>query len=218
MKNKVIFILIFIFLIVTGFKNVKTYSFPLLGKLIIIDPGHGGKDPGTMYNDIYEKDLVLKISLYLNNHLNKMGASTMLTRTGDYDLSVPNAFRRKKSDFDNRIKIINENHADLYLSIHLNYLSLSQYYGGQVFYNPSLKANYNLAQNIQNSFNKNLKSDREIKIIPSTNYMYKKLNVPGVLIECGFLSNPNEREKLITDEYQQQIAKTITQGIVNYYN
>lgn len=106
---------------------------PLSGKIIIVDPGHGGKDPGTVSNDIYESDINLKISKYLEYYLTINGASVILTRNGNYDLSSPNIYNRKRSDFDNRIKIINHSNADLYLSIHLNYLSDSSYYGPQVF-------------------------------------------------------------------------------------
>ncbi len=171
-----------------------------------------------MYKNIYEKDLVLAISLYLEKELNEKGASTILTRSGDYDLSKPNASYRKKSDFDNRIKIINEINSDLYLSIHLNYLHLSQYYGGQIFYNQKFSNNYKLAVELQDSFNHYLKSSRKIKYIPESNYMYEKLTTPGVLIECGFLSNPGERSKLVTTDYQQKIAEVIVKGIINYYN
>lgn len=218
MKKKMILLFICLIMLALGFKKTNNYSLPLLGKLIVIDPGHGGKDPGTMYKNIYEKDLVLAISLYLEKELNEKGASTILTRSGDYDLSKPNASYRKKSDFDNRIKIINEINPDLYLSIHLNYLHLSQYYGGQIFYNQKFSNNYKLAIELQDSFNHYLKSSRKIKYIPESNYMYEKLTTPGVLIECGFLSNPGERSKLVTADYQQKIAEVIVKGIINYYN
>lgn len=103
----------------------------------------------------------------------------------------------------------------MYLSIHLNYLASSKYYGAQVFYNNDNKV---LAETIQTYINKVLNSDREIKTIPVSTYMYSRLNKPGVLIECGFLSNANERGLLITDNYQQKMAKTIAESIVNYYN
>ena len=106
---------------------------PLSGKTIIIDAGHGGLDPGTTNNTIYEKDINLAISKALEIELSKVGASVLLTREDDYDLSTPNARWRKKSDFDNRILKINESKADLYLSIHLNYLTDRSYFGPQVF-------------------------------------------------------------------------------------
>lgn len=187
---------------------------PLTGKSIIIDPGHGLEDPGASYGNIYEKNINLNISLYLEEELGSMGANVILTRDGDYDLSTPNANYRKKSDFDNRIKLINESDADLYISIHLNYLKDSRYSGPQVFYNAD---NKELAQTIQEVMNKNLNGDREIKKIPSSTYMYNKLKVPGVLIECGFLSNGKERRLLNTSDYQKKIAKAIKEGIVAYF-
>lgn len=188
---------------------------PLHGKLIIIDPGHGGADPGTMYKDIYEKDLNLKISLFLEEELSKLGAGVLLIRDGDYDLSKGVKEHRKKTDFDNRIKLINNSEGDMYLSIHLNYLTNTAYYGAQVFYN---QKNENLAKKIQNYLNENLDTDREIKKIPSSTYMYDKLKTPGVLIECGFLSNYKERNHLITEEYQKRLAQVIAMSIVKYYS
>lgn len=140
-----------------------------------------------------------------------------MTRNGNYDLSSPNIYNRKRSDFDNRIKLINNSNADLYLSIHLNYLSDSSYYGPQVFYNEKSENNKLLAESIQKHLNEQVKTKREIKKIPSHTYMYSKLIVDGVLIECGFLSNYNEKMKLKTDEYQEKIAQYITEAIIKYY-
>ena len=190
---------------------------PLSGKIIIVDPGHGGKDPGTVSNGIYESDINLKISKYLEYYLTINGASVILTRNGNYDLSSPNIYNRKRSDFDNRIKIINHSNADLYLSIHLNYLRDSSYYGPQVFYNKKQDNNEELAKVIQENLNSKTNTKREIKKIPDRTYMYNKLNPPGVLIECGFLSNYQEREKLKSDKYQKKIAQYITEAIIKFY-
>ena len=187
---------------------------PLTGRVIVVDAGHGKEDPGTSYGDIYEKDINLKIALHLEKELSSLGALVILTREGDYDLSSPSAKFRKKSDFDNRIKLINESDADLYLSIHLNYLSDSSYFGPQVFYT---KENKSLAESIQTSMNEELNGSRKIKKMPTDTYMYNKLKIEGVLIECGFLSNYNERNLLMTDGYQQQVAKSIANGLVNYF-
>ena len=189
-------------------------SLPLQGKVIVVDAGHGGKDPGTVYKDIYEKDINLNISLYLEEYLSEYGATVILTRDSDNDLSYGETNHRKKTDFDNRIKIINNEYTDMYLSIHLNYLTNTKYYGAQVFYN---KDNEYLAKSIQGYLNDNLETDREIKEIPKSTYMYKKLEKRGVLIECGFLSNAAERAKLVTEEYQREVAKVIAAAVVNYY-
>lgn len=187
---------------------------PLTGKTIVIDPGHGAEDPGTSYGNLYEKDINLNISLYLEKELGKLGAKVLLTRDGDYDLSTPNANYRKRSDFDNRIKKINNSNADLYLSIHLNYLNDFSYSGPQVFYN---KKNKELAEVVQVNLNKISNGTRDIKKIPTNTYMYNKLKVAGLLIECGFLSNSKERNLLKTEEYQKKIARAISLGVLEYF-
>ena len=92
----------------------------LVGRIIVIDPGHGYLDPGTSYENIYEKDINLNISLYLKEKLESYGATVYMTRDGDYDLSTPNAIYRKKSDFDNRINLINNSKADIYLNFEID--------------------------------------------------------------------------------------------------
>lgn len=186
----------------------------LVGKVIVLDAGHGGKDKGTSVGNVYESDINLSIVLKLKNALNKQGVDVILTRDGDYDLSGPNVSRRKKSDFDNRIKLINNSGADLYLSIHMNYLVDSRYYGAQVFYT---KNNEILAKELQESMINNLGSPLKEKKLSNSIYMYKQLSIPGVLIECGFLSNDNERKMLVTDKYQEKIVDAIVEGLLKYF-
>ena len=186
----------------------------LKGKVIVLDAGHGGKDGGTSVNGIYEKDINLAIVLKLRDELNKQGVDVILTRDGDFDLSSPNTNRRKKSDFDNRIKLINSSEADLYLSIHVNYLDNGKYYGAQTFYTGD---NEELANVIQTEFKKSLNSPMDVKKISNSVYMYKQLTVPGVLIETGFISNSSERTLLISDEYQDKIVDAIVRALINYY-
>lgn len=181
-------------------------SQPLSGKLIVIDPGHGGVDPGTVVGTIYEKDINLKISLLLKKKLENYGATILMTRDGDYDLGTPKATYRKKSDFDHRIQLINRSKADYYISIHLNYLEDTRYSGPQLFYTAQDEENKKIAQTIQDQLNQSLQTKREIKKIPKTIYMYSKLNVKGVLIECGFLSNVKERNQLLDDAYLEQFT------------
>ena len=213
--KKYFYVIFFFFLGVLIMYTYKVQAIlPLSGKIIVIDPGHGMEDPGASYGNIYEKDINLSISLYLEKELSKLGASVILTRDGDYDLSTPNALHRKKSDFDNRIKLINESNADFYLSIHLNYLSDTRYSGPQVFY---IKNTKKFAEVIQSSMNNYLDGERKVKKIPSDTYMYKRISVPGILIECGFLSNRSERDLLIKKEYQKRVATAIKEGILLYY-
>jgi N-acetylmuramoyl-L-alanine amidase len=211
--KKYIFLIIISFISLTYFVSASN-NLPLIGKVIVIDPGHGYKDPGTVFNDVYEKDLNLIISLKLRNVLEKNGATVLMTRDGDYDLSSPNAMFRKKSDFDNRIKLINNSNADLYLSIHQNFLDDSSYFGPQVFYKIE---DISLAKIMQKYLNEGSFSNRDIKLIPSDTYMYKKLKLKGLLIECGFLSNKVDRENLLKEDYQDKITKTITNALIDYF-
>lgn len=216
MTKKIKILILGLLLISALFINNEVKALlPLSGKIILVDAGHGGLDPGTSSHGILEKDINLSISKYLEIELSKVGATVILIRDGDYDLSSPNAYWRKKSDFDNRIRLINESNGDLYLSIHLNYLTNTVYSGPQVFYNN--EENKVIAETIQKYLNENTKSDRKTKKIPSNTYMYSKLHIPGVLIECGFLSNDNERNKLNQPSYQQKIASIIKDAIISYY-
>ena len=194
--------------------NASNLTFPLLGKTIYLDAGHGGVDNGATVNNVHEKDLNLQIVYKLKETLTSAGATVLLTRKDDNDISNPNALYRKKSDFDNRIKLINNSNADLYISIHQNIYQNKKYSGPQVFY---VKDNQKLAEIIQNTLNKYLNTKRKVKTINNT-YMYKLLKKKGILIECGFISNDNERYKLKTEEYQLELSKIITEGIITYYS
>ncbi len=204
-------VLIFLFVAV-GFTQAFA-MLPLSGKLIVIDVGHGGKDAGTSYQNVLEKDLNLAIAFKLKDELIKSGSDVIMTREGDYDLASPDASRRKKSDFDNRIKLINDSQADLYISVHINYLDDSSYSGAQVFYEGD--NNKILATYLQEQLNM-ISYPRSIKPMPNI-YMYQYLKIPGVLVECGFISNTFERKKLQDESYQQLLATTITKGVINYF-
>ncbi len=196
--------------------NKSEYNLELLGKVIYLDPGHGGADPGTIYKDIYEKDINLDICLKLEKVLESEGAIVYLTRYGDYDLSN-NEYSRKKSDLNNRARIINESKSDIYISIHLNSISSSTWRGAQVFYDDVNDKNIEIANLFQEQLKQDLKTTRKVKEI-STMLMNRKINVPGILIEAGFLSNPNDRYLLRQDDYQYEISNSIKEGLIKYFN
>ena len=204
------YICLFLFLLLFCSFNVAFATENKSQNIVILDPGHGGVDPGTVINDIKEKDINLKIALKVKEKLEQKNIIVLLTRDGDYDLASPEVNRRKKSDFDHRIRRINESGANYYISIHLNYLENKSYFGPQVFYT---KENKDLAILMQNDFNKALNVNREAKKISNTIYMYSKLKVPGVLIECGFLSNDEERAKLLDDNYIDNLASIIASSL-----
>lgn len=178
------------------------------------DTCHGGRDPGTMYNSIKEKDLNLEISKALEKELTKNGAIVYMIRTSDIDLSSIYDSKKKRGDLYRRLLKIKENKSNLYLSIHINWYQNSTHKGAEVLYNSINKNNKILADAIMNEFKTNQKSKREIK---KTNlYIYKNITIPGVLIETGYLSNPTERRLLQSESYQKELAKSITNGVKNY--
>ena len=210
-KYKLLFLFIILLLAVY---NVRAYvvEAPLLGKTIYIDPGHGGVDPGAYYKNVYEDVINLEISLKLRDKLESLGGVVYLTREGDYDVANPNAYLRKRSDLYNRATMINESNADVYLSIHLNASTSADWKGAQVFYDDVNSNNKEIAETFQSYFNKYLNSKRSAKEI-KTLYMYQRINVPGVLLEVGFISNENERYILRQGWYQDKIVNTICKGL-----
>lgn len=218
MKKTYSMFLLIIFICTFSFvsANVKKSDLELLGKVIYVDPGHGGADPGTIYKNIYEKDINLEICKKLQTILEEDGAIVYLTRYGDYDLSNNYTGSRKKSDLNNRAKIINKSGADLYISIHLNSISSSTWSGAQVFYDDVNEKNYDLALLMQDQLKTDLKTTREVKEI-STMLMNRKITIPGILIEAGFLSNPNDRYLLQKADHQYKIVESIKKGIIKYF-
>ncbi|MEG0138382.1 MAG: N-acetylmuramoyl-L-alanine amidase [Bacilli bacterium] len=186
-----------------------------MGKVIYLDPGHGGMDPGAMYKNIMEKDINLAISKKLQMKLENMGAIVYLTRYGDYDLAVNNTSNRKRSDLSRRGNVIDRSKCDLYVSIHLNAELSSTWHGAQVFYDGINAKNKKIAEIMQDEFATSLKSARKYKKITDI-YLNKRVKSPGVLLEVGFLSNPNERYLLTSDVYQNKVSNAIASGMIKY--
>lgn len=215
-KLCVLFLLIISICTFTFFK-VDADELPLLGKTIYLDAGHGGLDPGALYKSIKEKDINLEIVNKLKETLEKRGATVYLTRYGDYDLAVPNAINRKRSDLSRRANIINESMCDMYISIHLNAESSSSWSGAQVFYDDINENNEKLAKIMQEEFKKNTGTKREYKLTNEM-YMYKRIKRVGALLEVGFITNPNERYILRQSWYQEKLSNIITNGILKYFS
>lgn len=205
MKHKIYVLFLLFFLVIS---NVNSKTIPLKDKIIIIDPGHGGVDKGASYYNEYESNLVLSIANILKKELEKKGAIVYQTRYGDYDLSSPSAKRRKKSDFDNRLKIINEKNPSLVISIHLNASNNTSYKGIQVFY----KENEYLAQLISNSLNLRRKPTKRNDI-----YLLNNLRYNAFLIEWGFISNYNDLKEIKDINSIKNVSKNLINGIIEFY-
>ena len=191
---------------------------PLLGKVIVIDPGHCGRDPGTMFGKIYEKDINLEISKVLEKELLSRGAIVYMIRNDDSDLSSVYDKLKKRGDLYRRILFIGDEtkKTDLYLSIHINWYKNSSLGGAEVLYNSINPNNKILGEILMKQFKKDLNTKRTLK---KTNlYLYKNTRTPGVLIECGFLSNPNERYLLQQSSYQKKLSKSITNAVIDYFD
>ena len=197
--------------------NDVSNNLDLIGRVIYIDAGHGGTDPGAIYGGVNEADINLQIANCLFDELTEHGAVVYMTRLYDNDLSYPNANLRKKSDLINRAHMIDKSDADMYISIHLNASNDTSWSGAQVFYDDINPNNKTLAEIIQKQFKKDLKTNRKIKQINDL-YMYKNTKTLGVLVEVGFLSNYYERKKLQDVDYQKNISKSLRVSISNYFN
>lgn len=200
---------------------------PLGGVRIVIDAGHGGIDGGASAENVIEKDVTLAIAKKVERKLKRLGAEVVMTRTTDGDVLSEHApseefatlRERKKQDIFLREQIVKENDPDIFITIHANAIPEEKWRGAQVFYHKEGHPNSELlAKAIQSSIKEKLQNtDREALAIKQI-YLLKKAEVPAVLVETGFLSNPEERALLSDGKYQEKMADAIVDGIENYVN
>lgn len=219
-----VFISIFAYFLSIGFNNkvVQTVSLPVSNKVVVLDAGHGGEDGGaTSSNGNSEADINLKISLKVQSLLEQSGCTVILTRSDEnaiYDLNAKTLKEKKVSDIKNRVKIGNSSSADIFVSIHLNKIPESQYYGWQTFYKDGNEASKKLATCLQNNLNESIsKENKRVPLKIDNIYIMKNVEITTSIVECGFLSNPEEEKLLLQDEYQNKIAWGIYTGIINYF-
>jgi len=225
------FLIIVILCIFTGalvfnYYLLKTYTvtleYPLSNKTIVLDPGHGGVDPGKvgLYGED-EKFINLKIAMKLKKLLESAGAKVIMTREdneGLYIENISNATWFKNEDMIKRRRIIRDSKGDVMVSIHMNSYPDTTIYGAQTFYYKEGSAGERLGKLVQEelvdvSFKFNKREAKE-----NSNYIILKgNNIPSLVVECGFLSNIEEEQMLNKDEYQQDIAWAIMKGIVRYF-
>ena len=217
MNKYKLLILICFFLLTISIPNVTASinNLNLLGNIIVLDAGHGGTDSGAKNGKIVEKELNLLLVKKLEKELISRGATVYLTREEDNDLSARTS-ERKRSDLYNRAKYINTIKPNMYISIHLNATTSSSWKGLQVFYNKNNEENKVIAETITNNLKNNINNIREVKE-ENKYYMYKYIKYPGVLIEAGFISNPDENYLLRQEEYQNKLIILIADAIEKYY-
>ena len=202
--------------------TVETTSTPTSDKTIVIDAGHGTPDEGAeSKNGTTEAEINLKIALKVQNLLEQTGCTVILTRSDEnaiYDLDSKTLKQKKVSDIKNRVKIGNQSSADIFVSIHLNKIPQQQYYGWQCFFNSKNENSKKLAEQLQENLNDSIqKENKRVAMKLDTVYIMKNVEIPISIVECGFLSNPEEEKQLQEDEYQNRLAWGIYNGITDYF-
>lgn len=211
------------YLLLAKLPSTETWShwtLPLSGRVIGIDAGHGGPDGGAVSAaGLVEKNVNLAIAGYLRDYLQEAGAVIVMTREKDQDLAQPGTHglsKRKTEDLHARVDLLSRKGANMLISIHLNSIPSPKWRGAQTFYDKDNVEGRRLASLIQDELRVALGNTDRVMQPHDTHYLLKALNIPGALVEAGFLSNPDEAAKLGDKSYQQKIAATIYQGILRY--
>lgn len=190
------------------------------GPCVVIDAGHGGDDPGKVgINGAKEKEVNLAIAEMVKKYLEANDVRVVMTRETDEGLYDAGASNKKVQDMKARIAIIDETKPDITVSIHQNSYPEEYVHGAQVFYYTGSASGQKLAESIQQQLVDKVdpENKRQVKANDSY-YLLKKTGIPIVIVECGFLSNSEEAEKLCDEEYQEQVAWAIHMGILRYLN
>lgn len=196
---------------------VKATSSPKPEHTIVIDAGHGGRDGGTVGSGgAIESQLNLDYAITLKQMCESFGFGVVMTRenmNGLYDENAPN---KKRSEMEKRKKIIDESDADIVISLHMNGFPLPSAEGAQVFYGKGNEAGQALAESVTTSLSRDFESARDYCTIGDY-FVLNCTEKAGVLIECGFLSNPSEEKLLQSREYRQKFCYSLLYGIITYF-
>jgi len=202
--------------------SLETTATPVSGKTVILDAGHGVPDEGAQSSTgTTEAETNLNITLKVQNLLEQSGCTVILTRSDEnaiYDIDSKTLKQKKISDIRNRVKIGNESSADIFVSIHLNKIPQQQYYGWQCFYKDGNEQSTKLAKKVQENLNQSIQKENNRVAMKINNiYIIKHVEIPTAIVECGFLSNPEEEKQLLDDGYQNRLAWGIYNGIIHYF-
>ena len=220
------FIIAYVLLVVITFCDLSDYSQSNSTHIdkptIIIDAGHGGEDGGAVANNIVEKDINLSISLILADIFKSNGYNVITTRDKDIMINTygETLRERKVSDMKNRLALYNKNPNNIVISIHQNLFTDSQYNGTQIFYSTNDTNSLKLAECVKKSVNTFLQPDNNRETKPATKdiFLLNNTTSTAIIVECGFISNVSEAEKLKTYEYQKQLSFCIFTGFMEFYN
>ena len=198
-----------------AFEDIESPGLPV----IVLDPGHGGEDGGAVSaNGVRESGLNLEISLRTRDLLRFLGIPVVMTRETDLSIHSPEAVtvsEKKISDLKNRVALVSGTENPILVSIHQNMFAESKYYGTQLFYADS-DPSRQLAEELQALFAAELDPSNHRRAKPCENvYLLSRISCPGVLVECGFLSNPKEEALLQSAEYQKKVAAVLAAGLMD---
>lgn len=185
---------------------------------IVLDAGHGGVDGGVSgaVSGVKESELNLDVVKRVEKHLVASGFSVTLTRSSDAGLYGVATGSLKKRDMKKRKEIIEKAKPTLVVSVHMNYYSVAERRGAQVFYKKGDESGKTLANSVQKSFNEMESAVRECSALTGDYYILNCTNYPSIIAECGFLSNPEEEKLLLTENYREEVAYAIFKGVINY--
>ncbi len=189
------------------------------GLTVVIDAGHGGIDGGVsgVKTGVTESELNLSVAFCLQECFKSAGVKTVLTRTDENGLyGVYNDYTFKRRDMENRRKIIEKAKPDLVISIHMNKFSTASRRGAQVFFDESNEKGVLLAKSVQQSLNAMPECVKQTSALKGDYYILNSHPYPACIVECGFLSNPDDETLLLTEEYRQKIAYAIFKGSIDY--
>lgn len=198
---------------------IETVGVATTSKVIVIDAGHGGYDPGKAGpNGTLEDEINLDIALKLKDYLEQSGATVVMTRMDDEYLQGPAGNTHKRKDMSFRKQVMKESEADVMVSIHQNAFPQSEVRGAQVFYYKDAVNAKLLAYTVQEAI-KNYADSMNGRQIKSSKdyYILNECSMPAIIVECGFLTNPQEEQLLATDEYQDKMAWAIYIGLIEYF-
>lgn len=200
-------------------RDREIWSWTLGNRVVVIDAGHGGVDPGAVgVSQVLEKDITLGVSKRLQVLVQQSGARAIMVREDDRDLGASQGLlKRKREDLAQRIQLAMDSQAEVYLSIHANSFPDPKLTGAQTFYHADSLEGKLLAQSIQQELN-NMTNGKRVAKGNQDIYVLKKANQAAVTIELGFLSNQEEEQLLTTPEYQQMLAIAIFQGLSVYFS
>lgn len=222
-KGLLVFTVVFalVYAVLPDFREAQeTIGLPLSGYIIAIDAGHGGADGGAVSADgVVEKDITLELALKVRDYLQQAGALVIMTRDGDYDLASEDTkgySKRKVEDLKKRVQLINQSDAEILVSIHLNSIPSSKWSGSQSFYTIGSEEGKLLATKIQEQLINITGNTNRVPLPDNRVYLLKKVTIPAVIVEVGFLSNPEETKLMQEEDYQRKLAHAIYLGITQY--